>query len=88
MTHPGPDASFISYHPAGRHEPEDRGVIHCCSENSIYDPFNGAQVLSGSAPDPPRPSSSSTMMPLGHRPRWALRAGPCSIASSIVSAIA
>lgn len=52
MTHPDPDASFISYHPAGRHEPEDRGVIHCCSENSIYDPFNGARVLSGPAPEP------------------------------------
>ncbi len=52
MTHPDPDVSFISYHPAGRHEPEDRGVIHCCSENSIYDPFNGARVLSGPAPEP------------------------------------
>lgn len=52
MTHPDPDVSFISYHPSGRHGPEDRGVIHCCSENSIYDPFNGAQVLSGPAPEP------------------------------------
>ena len=52
MTHPDPDVSFISYHPPGRHAPEDRGVIHCCSENSIYDPFNGARVLSGPAPEP------------------------------------
>lgn len=52
MTHPSPEASFISYHGAGRHAPEERGVIHCCSENSIYDPANGARVLSGPAPEP------------------------------------
>lgn len=52
MTHPAPEVSFISYHPAGHHEPEDRGVIHCCSENSVYDPSNGCRVLSGPAPEP------------------------------------
>lgn len=52
MTHPSREASFISYHGAGRHSPEERGVIHCCSENSIYDPANGARVLSGPAPEP------------------------------------
>lgn len=52
MTHPSPETSFISYHGAGHHAPEGRGVIHCCSENSIYDPAAGARVLSGPAPEP------------------------------------
>lgn len=52
MTHPSPEASFISYHGSGRHAPEGRGVIHCCSENSVYDPAAGARVLSGPAPEP------------------------------------
>ena len=52
MTHPAPAVSFISYHPGGHHAPEDRGVIHCCSENSVYDPAAGARVLSGPAPEP------------------------------------
>jgi len=52
MTHPAPEVSFISYHPAGHHDPRQRGVIHCCSENSVYDPAAGARVLSGPAPEP------------------------------------
>lgn len=52
MTHPSPEASFISYHGPGHHAPEERGVIHCCSEDSIYDPAAGARVLSGPAPEP------------------------------------
>ena len=52
MTHPARQASFISYHGPGHHEPESKGVIHCCSENSVYDPAAGAQVLSGPAPEP------------------------------------
>lgn len=52
MTHPSPEASFISYHGSGHHAPEGRGVIHCCSENSVYDPAAGCRVLSGPAPEP------------------------------------
>jgi len=52
MNHPAPEVSFISYHGPGHHEPTDRGVIHCCSEDSIYDPAQGARVLSGPAPEP------------------------------------
>lgn len=52
MTHPSREASFISYHGSGHHAPEGRGVIHCCSEDSIYDPAAGARVLSGPAPEP------------------------------------
>lgn len=59
MSHPAPTVSFINY----RHgevrfrnssdEIEQRtGVIYCCSENSVYDPANGARVLGGPAPQP------------------------------------
>ena len=59
MSHPAPSVSFINY----RHgevsfrnsadEIEQRsGVIYCCSENSVYDPANGARVLGGPAPQP------------------------------------
>ena len=59
MTHPAQAVSFINY----RHEPasfkdlnEDQvrrsNIIYCCSEKSVYDAFNGAQVLGGPAPQP------------------------------------
>ncbi len=53
MTHPSRQVSFINYRP-GESEPgaSGAGVIHCCSENSIYDPAAGGRVLSGPAPEP------------------------------------
>ena len=59
MTHPARTVSFINY----RHEAvtfkdtqeyrvrRDR-VIHCCSEKSVYDAAEGANVLGGPAPQP------------------------------------
>jgi len=60
MSHPAKEISFINY----RHDPvsfysreksetvEKSGLISCCSERSIYDPSQGAKVLSGPAPHP------------------------------------
>lgn len=59
MSYPTRSVSFIDY----RHKPMsgdgtgtewwDRGqVIYCCSEGSVYDPRDGARVLSGPAPQP------------------------------------
>ena len=59
MSHPAPTVSFISYrHGETRFRnsedqvEERRGVIYCCSENSVYDPAEGGQVLGGPAPQP------------------------------------
>lgn len=59
MSHPAPSVSFINYrHGKARFENhageivEDRSVIYCCSEKSVYDPAKGAQVLGGPAPEP------------------------------------
>jgi len=60
MSHPAKEISFINY----RHDPvsfynrddgktvEQAGLISCCSERSVYDPAQGAKVLSGPAPHP------------------------------------
>jgi len=59
MSYPTRTVSFIDY----RHQPmsassRDKGwwnrgqVIYCCSEGSVYDPRDGARVLSGPAPQP------------------------------------
>jgi Rieske Fe-S protein len=52
MTYPTKQVSFIGF----RAEPSPtsaRGkVITCCSDRSVYDPFAGAKVLSGPAPQP------------------------------------
>jgi arsenite oxidase small subunit len=52
MTYPTKQVSFIGYRaqpspvaPSGR-------VITCCSDRSVYDPSNGARVVSGPAPQP------------------------------------
>lgn len=52
FTHPAPGLSFISYRPGGGDDTAGAGVIHCCSENSRFDPARGARVLSGPAPEP------------------------------------
>lgn len=58
MSHPAREVSFINY----RHEPvrytdgkqsaRRSQVIYCCSEKSVYDPLDGARVLSGPAKQP------------------------------------
>lgn len=52
LAYPTSQVSFISY----RAQPSKisaRGhVISCCSDKSVYDPFAGASVISGPAPQP------------------------------------
>jgi arsenite oxidase small subunit len=52
LVYPTKDVSFISFRagksPISPHE----GVIHCCADNSQYDPSQGAKVLSGPAEQP------------------------------------
>ena len=59
MSHPAPSVSFINYRHGetrfrnSQDEIEERsGVIYCCSEQSVYDPARGGQVLGGPAPQP------------------------------------
>jgi hypothetical protein len=42
--------SFIGLRSGGRGEPAH--VIHCCGDNSRYDPLQGARVIDGPAPQP------------------------------------
>lgn len=59
MSHPAPNVSFINYRHAPASFRRDDGtqtkqarVIYCCSENSVYDPAQGARVLGGPAKQP------------------------------------
>lgn len=59
MTHPAKSVSFINYRPENitYKDSEDttaqgRHLIYCCSENSVYDPRDGARVLGGPAKQP------------------------------------
>ncbi|MFK7965826.1 MAG: (2Fe-2S)-binding protein [Burkholderiaceae bacterium] len=60
LTHPSPMVSFIGYReqPVGFYNQKTKaveqkaGIIQCCSEHSIYDPAQGARVMSGPAPQP------------------------------------
>ena len=59
MTHPARAVSFINYrHGETRFRNSDdrieqrSGIIYCCSENSVYDPARGGEVLGGPAPQP------------------------------------
>ncbi|MFC5499979.1 twin-arginine translocation signal domain-containing protein [Caenimonas terrae] len=52
LVYPTRDVSFISFRRTrARRGVQDR-LIHCCAENSQYDPAKGAEVLSGPAPQP------------------------------------
>jgi len=60
LTHPSPMVSFIGYREqavgfysqASKSVEQRAGIIQCCSEHSIYDPSDGARVMSGPAPQP------------------------------------
>ena len=59
MSHPARSVSFINYRHDGANfvDSADRKtqreqIIYCCSENSVYDPAQGARVLGGPAPQP------------------------------------
>jgi Rieske Fe-S protein len=50
LMYPTPAISFIGLRSGGRGEPSH--VIHCCGDNSRYDPLQGARVIDGPAPQP------------------------------------
>ena len=50
LVYPTPQLSFIGLRPGRGDEPSQ--VIHCCSDNSRYDPTQGARVIGGPAPQP------------------------------------
>lgn len=50
LMYPKPAISFIGLRSGGRGEPAQ--VIHCCGDNSRYDPLHGARVIDGPAPQP------------------------------------
>jgi arsenite oxidase small subunit len=50
LMYPTTAISFIGLRSGGRGEPAQ--VIHCCGDNSRYDPLQGARVIDGPAPQP------------------------------------
>ncbi len=50
LMYPKPAISFIGLRSGGGGEPSY--VIHCCGDNSRYDPLHGARVIDGPAPQP------------------------------------
>lgn len=52
LAYPSPQVSFISFRDKPSPLNQNGKVIGCCSDKSVYDPFNGAKVLSGPAPQP------------------------------------
>ena len=52
MTYPTRQVSFIGYRAAPSPVAPSGRVITCCSDRSVYDPSNGARVVSGPAPQP------------------------------------
>ena len=52
LVYPTRDVSFISFRKTRARKGVQDHLIHCCAENSQYDPAKGAEVLSGPAPQP------------------------------------
>ena len=52
LAYPTSQVSFISYRPKPSKINARGQVISCCADKSVYDPFAGAKVLSGPAPQP------------------------------------
>ncbi|HEY2190224.1 MAG TPA: (2Fe-2S)-binding protein [Caldimonas sp.] len=50
LMYPTPTISFIGLRSGAGREPAH--VIHCCGDNSRYDPQHGARVIGGPAPQP------------------------------------
>jgi Rieske Fe-S protein len=51
LAYPTRDVSFIRYQ-KDRSATSSGAVIHCCADHSVYDPAQGARVVSGPAPQP------------------------------------
>ena len=52
LVYPTRDVSFISFRKTRAQRGVQDGLIHCCAENSQYDPARGAEVLAGPARQP------------------------------------
>ncbi len=52
LAYPTSQISFISYRPLPSKTSARGRVISCCADKSVYDPFAGATVVSGPAPQP------------------------------------
>ena len=50
LMYPTPEISFINIRKGQANEPAH--VVHCCGDNSRYDPTQGGKVISGPAPQP------------------------------------
>jgi Rieske Fe-S protein len=50
LMYPTPQISFINIRKGQGNEPAH--VVHCCGDNSRYDPTRGGRVISGPAPQP------------------------------------
>jgi Rieske Fe-S protein len=51
LAYPAREISFIRYQ-KDRSPTSAGAVIHCCADHSVYDPSQGARVVSGPAPQP------------------------------------
>lgn len=51
LAYPTKEVSFIRYQ-RDRSSTSSGAVIHCCADHSVYDPTEGARVVSGPAPQP------------------------------------
>ncbi len=51
LAYPTREVSFIRYQ-KDRSATSGGSVIHCCADHSVYDPAQGARVVSGPAPQP------------------------------------
>ena len=80
LMYPTAAISFIGLRSGGHGEPAH--VIHCCGDNSRYDPLQGARVIDGPAPQPLAAvllewdASSDQLTP------WARGVARCSMPSS------
>ncbi len=52
LTYPTKQVSFIGYRHAASPVAGNGQVITCCSDRSVYDPYAGARVVAGPAPQP------------------------------------
>ncbi|MEL5849878.1 MAG: Rieske 2Fe-2S domain-containing protein [Candidatus Igneacidithiobacillus chanchocoensis] len=52
LSYPEKDSSVIAYDPGKSEVAGKAGTIVCCAHQSVYDPAEGAKVMSGPAPNP------------------------------------
>ena len=80
LVYPTTAISFIGLRSGQRGEPAN--VIHCCGDNSQYDPLHGARVIDGPAPQPLAAVLWSGTRAATSCTPWAREAARCSMRSS------